>query len=84
MIDDKTLAEWEQDAIDYDLPKHAVIYRLARRYLALRNAAKTQEGRVRCKLFFGTWEAAKTLTQPLTGCWRVGSDDLGRGADVRR
>ncbi len=56
MIDEKTLAKWEQDATDSDMLGYAEAFRQARRYLALRNAAKTQEGRVKVQAIF--WHMA--------------------------
>lgn len=56
MIDEKTLAKWEQDATDSAMLGYAEAFRLSRRYLALRNAAKTQEGRVKVQAIF--WHMA--------------------------
>lgn len=36
MIDEKTLAKWEQNTTAYDMLGYAEAFRLARRYLALR------------------------------------------------
>ncbi len=62
MIDDKMLAELEQrkremavavgNLAGCDLNEQVEIIRNARRYLALRDAAKTQEGRIKVQAIF--------------------------------
>jgi hypothetical protein len=52
MIDEKMLFNRETIAREIGHTLDAAIVRLARRYLALRNAAKTQEGRVRVQAIF--------------------------------
>lgn len=44
MIDEKTLAQWEQDAIDAGLLGYAEAFRNARRYLALRESGNYSPG----------------------------------------
>ena len=76
MIDDKTLARLEHDRrrkaeiVQYfrpgnesaeELEIEADAFRLARRYLALRDEAKTKEGRIRVQAIFWNMGSRKEL-----------------------
>ena len=61
MIDEKTLARLEHHAISNNRHDYAEAFRLARRYLALRDEAKTQDGRVRVQAIFWNMGSRKDI-----------------------